>query len=139
MEYTIKPATIKDFDNTLNCEWTFSKDGEEYFKEHLTNENYCVFLAYCDNQIVGYLAGGLAKKGSKRIINNLAELGNMMVLEEFRTKGIGAKLYQAFLEWCKLKGVGRLRVVASAQNLRGINFYRKNGFTDYDLILEKNI
>ena len=158
MESKIKSATIEDlkrvqelnlmlfekeyaeFDNTLNRKWTFGEDGTEYFKERITEDAGCVFLAYIDDEIVGYLAGGLMdNKKSYRVLPNSAELENMFVLDKCRDTGIGSKLYQAFVDWSKSKGVKRLRVGASAQNVAGINFYRKNGFIDYDLILETNL
>ena len=157
MKITIKPATIdnlksiqelnlmlfekeyKEFDPTLDCKWPFSPDAIEYFTERLTKDNGCVFVAYADEQIVGYLAGGLHEADAYRILPKFAELENMLVLEKYRGLSIGTKLYQAFLDWCKTQRVTRLRVVASAQNSQTINFYRKNGFVDYDLILEKDI
>jgi GNAT superfamily N-acetyltransferase len=157
MDYKISPATINDlkiiqelnlalfkkeyveFDSTLDCEWTFSNEGENYFKKLITGDDGCVFVAHIDNKIIGYLAGELSEKRLCRVAPNFADLGNMLVLEEFRGMGVGTKLYQAFVSWCKSKGVGRLRVIASAQNLDGIKFYRKNGFFDYDLILEAKI
>ena len=157
MESKIKSATIKDlkeiqrlnqmlfekeykeFDNTLNCKWAFGKDGKNYFKKCITEDDRCVFVAYLNNKIVGYLAGGIDNGGSYRILPKFAELDYMFVLSKYRGKGIGTKLYQTFLDWCKAKNVGKLRVIASAQNWRSINFYKKNGFFDYDLILETNI
>jgi ribosomal protein S18 acetylase RimI-like enzyme len=158
MESQIKPAVIDnleaiqklnqmlfekeyaDFDNTLNRDWAFSDDGTEYFKYRITKDDGCAFVAYVDNEIVGYLAGGLMDNNKTyRILPNSAELENMFVLEKCRGLGVGSKLYQAFADWCKSKDVSRLRVVASAQNSGGINFYRKNGFVDYDLILEADI
>ena len=63
----------------------------------------------------------------------------MLVLKEYRGQGIGTKLVKSFIAWCKLKKVGRVRVVASAQNIAAIGFYRQNKFKDYSLILESNI
>ena len=158
MVVKIKPATLKnlkdiqklnlilfkkehkEFDNTLNCKWTFGKDGEDYFKKRITKNDGCVLIAFVNDKIVGYLAGGFNKKSSVRVLpKKFARLENMFVLDKFRGQGIGTKLFQAFVDWCQSKGVGRLRVVASAQNTKGINFYKKNGFIDYDLILEKDL
>jgi len=157
MEVKIKSATISDlkdvqklnlmlfekereeFDNTLDCEWPFSKDGENYFREHITEESGCVLIACIDDMVIGYLAGGLKEKDSFRIMPNFAELENMFVLDKYRNMGIGTKLYRAFIDWCKSKGVGKLCVIASAENSDGINFYRKNGFIDYHLVLEADI
>ena len=158
MESKIKSATIEDlkrvqelnlmlfekeyaeFDNTLNCEWTFGEDGTEYFKSRIVEDDGCVFVVVVDDEIVGYLAGGLMdNKKTYRVLPISAELENMFVLDNRRGMGIGGKLFEAFKDWCKSKGVKRLRVGASAQNVGGINFYRKNGFSDYDLILESNL
>ncbi len=129
-----------EFDNTLDCTWTFSNAGKKYFSNRITKNDGCLLVALIDNEIVGYLAGGIieTKKGYRKLPIS-AELENMFVLEKYRSKGVGSKLYQSFVEWSKSKSVGKLRVVASSRNLAGINFYRKNGFNDYDLTLEKDI
>ncbi len=158
MKFKVKSATINDlkkiqelnlllfekeyaeFDETLNCKWTFSKEGTEYFKNRINKNDGCVFVACSENEIVGYLAGGLiSNKENYRVIPKSAEIENMFIADKHRRMGIGTKLYQLFVDWCKAKEVKRLRVTASAQNKGGINFYRKNGFTYYDLTLEKEI
>ncbi len=158
MKFKVKSATINDlkkvqelnlllfekehaeFDDTLNCKWTFSKEGTEYFKNRINKDDGCVFVAYSENEIVAYLAGGLiSKKENHRVMSKSAEIENMFVTDKCRRMGIGTKLYKSFIDWCKTKEVKRLRVTASAKNRSGINFYRKNGFTDYDLTLEKEI
>jgi ribosomal protein S18 acetylase RimI-like enzyme len=48
-------------------------------------------------------------------------------------------LYTTFVDWCKSKNVGKLRVEASAQNEWAIKFYRKNNFKDYTLVLETEL
>ena len=63
----------------------------------------------------------------------------MFVLEENRSKGVGSKLLDEFFKWCKSKKVNRVKVVISSDNFQSINFHKKNGFFDYNLILEKNI
>lgn len=128
----------EEFDTTLDCEWTFSEKGERYFAARISEGS--VFVACIDDKVIGYVAGGIIEyKVPYRILPVLAELENMFILEKHRGKGLGSKLNAAFLGWCKTRGVGKLRVVASAQNVKGINFYRKNGFLDYDLSLEMDI
>ena len=130
----------KEFDNTLNCEWTFSEDGKNYFKNRITENDGCAFIALNNDKIIGYLVGKIhEEKVPCRILPLFAELENMLILEEYRGQGTGDKLYLAFVRWCKSKEVGRIRVVASAKNTTAINFYRKNGLVDYDLILESDI
>ena len=69
----------------------------------------------------------------------MQQLKNMFVLEEYRGKGIGTELINKFIEWCKERGTKRIRIVASVQNKKAIELYRKLGFNDYNLILENEI
>ena len=157
MNITIKTATITDlqkvqelnfklfekeqeeYDSLLNLDWTFGETGTEYFKDRITKDNGCVFVAIVNNKIVGYLCGGLTKAEEYRILPIVAELENTFVLNEFRSKGIGKQLYNKFIEWCKTKNVGKIRVEASAQNELAIKFYRINKFKDHTLILESDL
>jgi GNAT superfamily N-acetyltransferase len=157
MEAEIKTATIEDleevqglsllqfenelekFDRTLNREWSFSKDGEDYYKKSISDDDRCVLVAVIGDKVIGYLEGGASQRGSNRMLSKFAELEYMFVMEEHRGTGIGTKLYQAFVDWCKQQGVKKLRTQASAGNAATLDFYRKNGFVDYDLILETDI
>lgn len=158
MEVKIKSATVehledirkahvmlshkvqKDFDDkTINREWAFSQDGEEYFKKRIIMEDGFVSVAYLDEKIVGYLIGEINASRSDRIPSDIAELESMFVADEMRGMGVGTKLCRAFEDWCKSKGIERMRVIVSTENKGAINFYRKNGYADYDLIMEKDI
>ena len=63
----------------------------------------------------------------------------MFILEEFRERGVGKKLMEGFIDWCKKKGVKRIKLVASIQNSKAIKFYHKLGFDNYTLNLEKTL
>ncbi len=64
---------------------------------------------------------------------------NMFMLKEYRNLGIGTRLYEEFNKWCKKKKVGIIRVQATAKNQKAVDFYRKNNFKGYTLILESKI
>ncbi len=129
---------IERFDPTLDGTWTQSEEGRDYFIERIQDFG-CAFVAEVDGQVVGYLVGGLAEPESYRIIPKMAELENMYVLPEHRSQGVGAGLYQDFKAWAKEQGAGRLKVVASAGNKGGINFYQDKGFEPIDVTLEVEI
>jgi ribosomal protein S18 acetylase RimI-like enzyme len=157
MNIQIKKATIDDlqdiqklniilfkkeyekYDKSLDLKWTFGKQGTQFFKDKLTKSENCGFIAIRNGKIIGYIVGGICKAETYRNMPKTAELDNMFVLKEFRNKGIGKKLYHDFLKWCKSKNVEIIRVQASSLNKEAINFYRKNGFKDYTLILESKI
>jgi ribosomal protein S18 acetylase RimI-like enzyme len=129
----------KEFDNTLDCKWSKSKESKKYFTKRITDNDGCAYVAYDDDKLVGYLVGGLSEMSSYRTPTKFAELENMFILNEHRGHGIGTELYNKFLKWCKSKKIKKIRVIASAQNMNTIKFYKKNGFFEYDLILEQNI
>ena len=130
---------IKEFDSTLNPDWTFSVNGTKYFSEAINSSNSCVLVSVFKNKIIGYLLGSIQDIESYRKISKIAEIENMLVLDEFRGKNIGSKLINEFMKWCNNKKVTRLKVVASAMNNKAINFYKKHGFKDYSLTLEKDL
>lgn len=153
----IRPAAIKDlrviqglnirlcekekeeFDQHIDLAWTSGEPGTRFFSDRIDKEDGCIFVAISDKQIVGYLAGSLTAAEEYRDIGRIAELDNMFVIEEYRGKGIGTKLYDRFKRWCRSRKVSKIRVQASAGNIGAIRFYQRNGFKDYTLILESDI
>jgi ribosomal protein S18 acetylase RimI-like enzyme len=125
----------KEFDKSLNMQWTYGKKGKNYFKKRTSGkEGFCV-VAEKSGKLVAYLCGGLNNWGYREKAV-YAELENMIVYKELRGKGIGTKLTKEFFKWCKEKRVKYINVTASAQNTNGIEFYRSLGFKDYNLTLE---
>ena len=127
----------KNFDNTIDVDWSL---GNEHKKDYINaiKNNFC-FVALDGKKIVGYVVGYVRKSETYRNIGKLAELDNMSILEEYRSKGIGSKLVEEFKKWAKSQNVDRLRVTASAGNIGAIKFYKKEGFEDYDLTFEQEI
>ncbi|MDD5181782.1 MAG: GNAT family N-acetyltransferase [Candidatus Nanoarchaeia archaeon] len=126
----------KEYDSTLNLEWTFGNEGKKYFSGIIKKGFSAV--AEVEGQVVGYIVGQKSKNYPYRTTTDIAELSNMLVMDKYRGHGIGRKLVEAFMAWCKEKGYKHIKVEASAQNLGAIDFYRKLGFKDYTLILEIN-
>ncbi len=121
-------------DKYLNHNWPY-EGGKEYFSKRITDGNSICLVAEIDNEIVGYLAGAVMEVESWRPVKR-TELENMFVKEEFRSKGVGAKLVNEFFNWSKTKGVERSLVVAYATNEKAIKFYQKMGFDPESVSLE---
>ncbi|MBT5021662.1 GNAT family N-acetyltransferase [Candidatus Woesearchaeota archaeon] len=129
------------FDQTFQMDWPMSKEGKKYFIKRITKDNGLAILAVDENsgKVAGYLIGAACNAQSHRKKMIVANLENMFVKEEFRSRGIGTKLYNEFLKWSQEKNANRIKVEASAKNDLAIKFYRRQGFEDYDLVLEKEI
>lgn len=124
----------KNYDKTTDIDWSFSEAHKKYYTKSI-QKNFAV-VALVDNKVVGYLVGTIIKAESYRNVGKIAELDDMFVSEKFRSEGIGAKLVAEFKKWAKSKKVKRIKVFTSTRNNKAIEFYRRNGFDDYGLILE---
>ena len=113
----------KEFDSTINKNFSIQKSGENYFKKRIKND--CTLIATVDGKTIGYLVGAISEVSDYRSILKLAEAENMFVLEEYRSLGVGKKLMNEFVKWCKSNKIKRMRVVASAQNIQAIKFRNK--------------
>ena len=149
----IRPATFDDlemilrldrllfqfdaqYDDTLDFEWTRSEEGVGFFTDRITGKEGIAFIAEYDNHVVGYLCGAITEAHSYRRIKRIAELECMFVQPSTRGKGAGAGLVNAFLEWVREQDIHDVRIEASAENETAISFYKRMGFTPYNLILE---
>ena len=125
------------YDPKLKMDWPMSEKGEEYFSELLDSEESIVLIAN-DNQIpVGYLAAEEREVDYRS--GKCVFLENMEVSLEFRDKGIGGMLISELVNLANEKGVRKLYVTTYLKNNEALDFYRKNGFLDIDITLEKSL
>lgn len=123
----------KEFDPKYDTNWPYKPEGIAYFTRLLNKENGVVFVAQIDEKIVGYLAASVSHDTKYIDDLKIAELDNMFVLEEYRHQKIGTQLVEEFKKWANDMEASRLVVTASFGNDMGIEFYKKQGFKDFDL------
>lgn len=123
----------------LNVEWPLEDEGRDYFRGKVLGETGVCFIAEVDNKIIGYLVAKVDKVEQNYRPVERTELENMLVLEAYRSKGVGKKLVSAFLQWSKEQGAQRVFVKAYSPNERAIKFYEKLGFKPHVLELEGDI
>ena len=127
------------FDPTLNPAWTSSSEGEDYFRERIGGAGGMAWVVECDGAVGGYLSAVIEEADECRTVRRVAELESMYVRESLRGQGAGHALIREFFSWAARSNVQRLRVVASAGNQKAIAFYRREGFADFDLVLERDL
>ena len=136
LNYELFKLEKENFDSTLIVDWPLSEEGKNYFEDLIKNEY--VIIAIEDENIIGYLAGTINEKGSYELIQ-YGEINNMLVDNNYRGSRIGKQLINNFKEYCKSKNINDLKVVASAKNSNAIDFYKKQGFEDFNLTLTMNM
>lgn len=125
------------FNNTLNLKWP--SKNKKYFVDRIKGKKSLCLVAENEDKIIGYLIGSIEKAEDWRKIKNIAEAENMLIIEEFRGRGIGTNLLKEFLKWAKSKGAERAFVVASASNEKAIRTYSKIGFVPYNNVMEMDL
>ncbi len=126
------------YDKEVDVNWAHTEVGKKFYEDKIKKESGVCFVAEIDNKIVGYFVGGRKDVASYRNVT-VAELENIYVLEEFRSKGVGKKLMEAFKNWAKELKVDKVAVNVFALNEKGINFYKREGFLPQDLTLEMHL
>ena len=127
---------IDNYDDTLVKNWALSNDGRLYFEDLINN---CfVIVAEINNEIIGYLAGSINDKGAYEKIR-YGEINNMYINENYRGLNIGKKLINEFKNYCVNNDINNLIVTASYKNNNAINFYKKNGFKEFNLTLTLDV
>ncbi|MCL2037758.1 GNAT family N-acetyltransferase [Candidatus Saccharibacteria bacterium] len=126
------------FEPALNMNWSYEESGRKFFVNAISDDDKCCFVAFNDEEIVGYLAGSV-KPGQDYEKGTVAELDNTLVLDEYRGLGVGRKLFDEFKIWAKSKKVDRLYVSAYFDNSDAVAFYHAVGFKNYGWSLKMEV
>lgn len=88
------------------------------------SENSTILVAECDNELIAFLVvfGGGAKR------NKHSAYIVIGILEEYRGKGVGTKLFKALENWSSDNDIHRLELTVVTQNEVGVSLYKKMGF-----------
>lgn len=89
--------------------------------DYIDNKKQAVFLAFCGEKCVGSVrvSAGWLKKG---YIEDLA------VDKEYRRSGVGKRLMDSAVSWCREQGQGAVSLETQNNNLQACRFYIKYGF-----------
>lgn len=129
---------IHDNYSYLDLNWPYTENGEKYLRLRINGRKGICLVAIAEVKIVGYLTGAVAEKQSwRRIIRT--ELENIFIEEEYRGKGIGHQLIQAFLQWSREKQAQISFVLLLSENKNAEEFYRKNSFRSFVSIMETTL
>ncbi len=120
-----------------NTEENMQKYLEEGFTvdkltSELTNPNSEFYFALFDNKVIGYLKINFGQAQTELKDKKALEIERIYVLKEFHGKKVGQILYDTAFKIAKQTGANYLWLGVWEENPRAINFYKKNGFVEFD-------
>jgi diamine N-acetyltransferase len=120
-----------------NTEENMTKYLEEGFSiEKLTaelkNENSELYFAMLENKVIGYLKLNSGRSQTELKDVKALEIERIYVLKEFHGKNVGQVLYEKAISIAKQKNADYIWLGVWEKNPRAINFYKKNGFVEFD-------
>ena len=119
---TIRDWTEKDLPKLMSLERACFSDAwtTEMMKNEFTRNGFCGVLAEEDGETVGYACGYTLFED--------AELPKIAVAEQYRGKGIGSLLLDAFTEKAVAQGAERIFLEVRVSNAPALGLYQSRGF-----------
>jgi len=106
------------------------EQAREIFARMLTYPDYQLYVAVVRGEIVGVFA--------LLVMDNLGHLGapsgvveDVVVRKEWRRRGIGQKMLDLALHYCKSRGCYKLALSSNLQREEAHRFYERLGFTKH--------
>ncbi|MGN6530730.1 MAG: GNAT family N-acetyltransferase [Ginsengibacter sp.] len=112
----------------------YLKEGfsTEKLTSELNDENAEFYFAKLDNNVIGYLKLNFGASQTELKHDKALEIERIYVLREFHGKKVGQILYDKAIEIAKDKKAEYVWLGVWEHNGRAINFYKKNGFVEFD-------
>ncbi|MGB3869440.1 MAG: GNAT family N-acetyltransferase [Flavobacteriales bacterium] len=126
-ETFIESNTEENMKSYLENDFSIDKITAE-----LNNEASEFYFAKLDKEVIGYLKLNFGQSQTELKDDNAIEIERIYVLKELHGKKVGQILYDKAIEIAKNKKADYVWLGVWEENSRAINFYKKNGFVEFD-------
>lgn len=104
----------------------------EKLKTELNDKNSEFYFAKLGENIIGYLKLNFGQSQTELKNDSALEIERIYVLKEFYGKKVGQTLYDKAIQIAQSKNAEYIWLGVWEENPRAINFYKKNGFVEFD-------
>lgn len=119
--------TEENMNKYLNESFSFTNLTAE-----LSDNNAEFYFATIDNKVIGYLKLNFGQSQTELQDNKAVEIERIYVLKEYHGKSVGQLLYDQAIKIARQKNAEYVWLGVWEENPRAINFYKKNGFVEFD-------
>ena len=99
-----------------------------YFRNLFSKRNSGFFVAIENEEIVGFVMGFEKKDPPLFAETKIGAVGDFYVQPEFRSKGVGHKLFAELKKWFRKKGFKTLEIGFHSRNTKARRLYEELGF-----------
>lgn len=104
----------------------------EKLTQQINNNNSEFYFVELDNKAIGYLKLNFGQSQTELKDDKALEIERIYVLKEFHGKKVGQILYDKAIEVANQTDRDYVWLGVWEENTRAINFYKKNGFIEFD-------
>jgi ribosomal protein S18 acetylase RimI-like enzyme len=104
----------------------------ERLATELKNKDSEFYFAVLDDDIIGYLKLNFGQSQTELQDDKALEIERIYVLKEFHGKNVGQVLYDKAMQIACRAAINYVWLGVWEENERAINFYKKNGFVEFD-------
>lgn len=117
------------------------EDMKKYLEEELSlekltaelnNEDSEFYFAELNDEVIGYLKINCGKAQTELKEQKALEIERIYARKEFHGKKLGQLLYDKAIQIARDKNAAYIWLGVWEENRRAINFYKKNGFVEFD-------
>lgn len=111
--------------------YTHSEDVQAYLNWLFRRDVAGIWVAEEDGKIVSFVAsdGNWFSKREGKVVGAIHEL---VILPEYRNKGIGKALVEKVIEYFKSRGLDTAELWVGDKNTQALEFYKSLGFEERD-------
>jgi ribosomal protein S18 acetylase RimI-like enzyme len=151
MDIQIKRVTVEDLDSLQQIsiqtfvETFASSNSEENMKKYeeealaidklmaeLNNPDSEFYFAVINENVIGYLKINFGAAQTEKQNENAMEIERIYVLSSYHGKKLGQLLYDHAIQIARDKNCRYVWLGVWEENHRAIQFYKKNGFVEFD-------
>jgi ribosomal protein S18 acetylase RimI-like enzyme len=115
------------------------KQQQKEFSKMLGKEDSIFIVAEEKKNLIGYLFGFLNYYKIHNLRRKFGYLDTMVVLKNYRDRGVGKKLHNKFIKWLKSKKIKWAVLRVDNSNIAGRKFYKKERYYPTELRMVKRI
>jgi ribosomal protein S18 acetylase RimI-like enzyme len=106
--------------------------NSDKLEQELLNPASFFYFALLEGDIVGYMKLNIGSAQTEALDKSAIEIERIYVLSQHQGKKIGQVLFEKALQLAKEKKASYIWLGVWEKNLNAIEFYKKNGFVEFD-------